>query len=152
MDAEDGVARFGKILFNGNCAGCHGIDGEYETDMIGPTLRSPQLLSLMDSRHFYETMVDGRAGTAMPAWGFLSPVNLADLMAYTDAWRDETIARRSFDRAVSLAVPAAWDAASFMRHCALRVTVMMPKAGSVRRSSHLKFIKLADNRLLHKNA
>lgn len=145
---EEGVARFGRILFNGNCAGCHGIDGDYETDMIGPTLRSPQLLSLMDSRHFYETMVDGRMGTAMPAWGFMSPIDLADLMAYTDSWRDEAISRRNFDRAVANG-SSRMGRRLFYENCAachgddaeggIGPSLVSPE-----------FLKLADNRFLHK--
>ncbi len=91
-----GVSKYGNISFNANCAGCHGIDGEYETDLVGPTLKSPQLLSLFDEQHFYETIVEGRAGTAMPAWNFLSKQELSDLLAYIKSWRNKKVSYNSF--------------------------------------------------------
>ena len=95
-----GEAKYGRTIFNANCAGCHGIDGEYETDLIGPTLRSPQLLSLFDNEKYYETIVNGRAGTAMPGWNFLSKQDLADVMAYVESWRDKQISYNSFASAI----------------------------------------------------
>ncbi len=145
--AEEGVVRFGNILFNGNCAGCHGIDGDYEIDMIGPTLRSPQLLSLMDRRKFYETMVDGRAGTAMPTWGFLSNVNLADLMAYTDSWREDVITRQSFNRAVA-GGSASVGRRLFYENCAA-CHGDEAEGGLGPSLKSREFLKLADNRFLY---
>ncbi len=95
-----GEVGYGRVIFNSNCAGCHGIDGDYETDMIGPTLLSPQLLSLMNNRLLYETIIKGRAGTAMPAWNFLSRYDLADLLEYMDSWRYPVISYASFRRAI----------------------------------------------------
>jgi mono/diheme cytochrome c family protein len=95
-----GEARYGQISFNANCGGCHGMDAQYETDLIGPTLRSPQLLGLMDDSMMYETIVRGREGTAMPAWGFMSIQELADLMEYTRTWRTPPVKLRAFGDAV----------------------------------------------------
>jgi mono/diheme cytochrome c family protein len=95
-----GSEKYGRIIFNANCSGCHGLDGEYETDMIGPTLRSPQLLSLMNNQLLYDVITKGREGTAMPAWNFLSKQDLADLLEYMESWRAPKIGYSSFRRAV----------------------------------------------------
>lgn len=142
-----GEARYGRILFNSLCAGCHGIDGEYEIDMIGPTLKSPQLLGLMDSRHMYRTITEGRDGTAMPAWGFLSEQDLSDLMAYTDTWRCEPVSRSKFAQAVASG-SARSGARLYTEHCTSchgerREGGIGPSLNSP------EFLKLADNRFLH---
>lgn len=99
--SEKGIAKYGQVIFNANCSGCHGIDAEYEIDMIGPTLKSPQLLSLRNREQMFETIVTGRAGTAMPGWNFLTKQDLADIMEYTDTWRSKNVSFSSFKTAVA---------------------------------------------------
>lgn len=103
MIAASGVhEETGRDLFMSYCSVCHGADGR-GTDLtelsgkIGPTLCSEQLLSLMDSEHFYQTIVEGRSGTAMPAWNFMNKQELADLMSYLDSWRPRKISRSKFN-------------------------------------------------------
>jgi len=115
--------------------------------MIGPTLRSPQLLSLMDKRLFYQTIVGGRAGTAMPAWNFLSKMDLADLLRYIESWREPRITRRSFAAAVAKGSREA-GRRLYYEHCAAchgdeREGGIGPSLASP------ELLKLADNRFLH---
>ncbi len=147
IESTIGVADYGRISFNANCAGCHGIDGDYETDLIGPTLNSPQLLSTFDSEQFYETIVNGRAGTAMPAWNFLSVQELADLMEYLDSWRDKTIRYNSFANAVQYG-SSNKGKRLFYENCAS--CHGDEKEGGIGPSLNSEeFLKLADNKFLY---
>ncbi len=80
--AVEGNPKYGENFFRVNCANCHGIDGKYGQDLIGPTLNNPTLLGLATKKFWYNTIVRGRAGTAMPAWHFLNKEQLADLIAF----------------------------------------------------------------------
>ena len=140
-------ARYGRMIYSANCGGCHGIDGEYETDLIGPTLRSPQLLSLMDERLQYQTIVDGREGTAMPAWGFLSAQDLGDLLAYLRTWRTEQVKLSSFRQAVGRGSGRRGER-YYAEHCVSchgedREGGLGPSLVSP------EFLRLADDRFLH---
>lgn len=77
-----GRVDYGRIRFTSRCAGCHGIDGEYEMDMIGPTLASPEFLTFASEKFLTKTIVDGREGTAMPKWYFLRDKEVKDIVAY----------------------------------------------------------------------
>ena len=72
----------GRVRFATLCAGCHGIDGEYEQDLIGPSLDSPQFLTYASREFLRTTIVEGRKGTAMPAWYFLKDKAVKDIVAY----------------------------------------------------------------------
>jgi len=84
VNAIDGNAQYGRTFFQGNCSSCHGIDGTYSKDLIGPTLNNPTLLSLATKKFWYEAIVRGRSHTAMPAWHFLDKHQIADLIAYLE--------------------------------------------------------------------
>lgn len=58
-------ARHGGRLFAQDCAACHGARGEGTE--IAPSLSSPELHFAATDRYFYETITQGRPGTAMPA-------------------------------------------------------------------------------------
>jgi len=90
IDEYEGKARFGSIYFENKCASCHGLGGEHETDLIGPTLDSPEFASYADRKFVYRAIAHGRVGTAMPAWYFLPPQEYADILAYFEAHRDVT--------------------------------------------------------------
>ncbi|MDP6523584.1 MAG: c-type cytochrome [Kiritimatiellia bacterium] len=77
-----GRANLGMIRFESRCGGCHGIGGEYEVDMIGPTLSSPQFISYASEEFLKTTIVNGRNGTAMPSWYFLKDKEVKDIIAY----------------------------------------------------------------------
>jgi len=87
----NGNAEYGRTFFNGNCANCHGVEGRYTKDSIGPTLRNPALLGFADDKFWYTTITKGREGTAMPSWHFLSKDQLADLLAYLGTFREENL-------------------------------------------------------------
>ncbi len=147
VKSVEGIAKYGRITFNANCAGCHGIDGEYETDLIGPTLRSPQLLSLFDNEKYYETIVRGRAGTAMPAWNFLSKQELVDLIAYIDSWRGKKITYTSFVKAVNKG-SSLRGKRLFYENCA--ACHGDNKEGGIGPSLYSKeFLALADNKFMY---
>lgn len=87
--------RIGKKLFVGNCSGCHGRKGE--GNAIGPALNNQDFLALVDARFLFTAIVDGRPGTAMPAWRQLAKEDVADLIIYMKSWQkipDKKIASR----------------------------------------------------------
>ncbi len=76
--------KIGKILYNANCALCHGGDG---TGDLGISISSPEFLTLVDDRYLYETLARGRPGTGMPAWRHLSDEDMASLIKYLRSWQ-----------------------------------------------------------------
>ncbi|MBV9267834.1 MAG: c-type cytochrome [Acidobacteriaceae bacterium] len=54
-----------KVLFNSNCAGCHGLNGKYGPARI---INDAIYLSIIPRDTFRNTVANGRPGTAMPAW------------------------------------------------------------------------------------
>ncbi len=82
-----GRVDYGKIRFASRCAGCHGIEGDYEMDMIGPTLSSPEFLTFATDAFLTKTIVDGREDTAMPKWRFLRDKEIKDIVAYVGRQR-----------------------------------------------------------------
>jgi len=79
VSAIAGSTKAGAELFGAHCASCHG-DGA--KGGIGSRLSSNSFLSMVDNRFLYTAIVDGRPGTAMPAWSFLKGKELADLIAF----------------------------------------------------------------------
>jgi mono/diheme cytochrome c family protein len=70
----------GATVFAQNCAGCHGQNAQGGS--VGPTLVSAELKAQSDD-FFRQTILNGRAGTAMPAWqGRLSAQDIEDAIAY----------------------------------------------------------------------
>jgi mono/diheme cytochrome c family protein len=80
-----GVAA-GGVLYNGNCAGCHGRRGE---GGIGLTLNTSDLLAVVNDEYLYRAIVEGRSTTAMPAWANLSAEQVSDIILYLRSWRRE---------------------------------------------------------------
>ncbi|MBT3295846.1 MAG: c-type cytochrome [Verrucomicrobia bacterium] len=85
-----GRIDYGKIRFESRCAGCHGIGGDYEIDLIGPTLSSPEFLTFASPAFLTRTIVEGRADTAMPKWDFLRDREIKDMVAYLARPRNVT--------------------------------------------------------------
>ena len=77
-----GRSDYGKSRFESRCAGCHGIGGNYEIDLIGPTLNSPEFLTFASEAFLTKTIVEGRKDTAMPSWHFLRDNEIKDIVAY----------------------------------------------------------------------
>jgi mono/diheme cytochrome c family protein len=75
-----GDADNGATIYAQNCASCHGENAEGGS--VGPTLVSAELAAQNDD--FYrEVILNGRAGTAMPAWeGRLSAQEIEDVIAF----------------------------------------------------------------------
>ncbi len=118
VDREEGVPRFGAMLANGRCASCHGFEGEYSMDMIGPTLNSPELLSQANQTFLYRTITAGRAGTAMPSWHFLPARDLADLTAYFEQKREARATFEAATRARQDPQAARWGRSRYAGVCA----------------------------------
>jgi mono/diheme cytochrome c family protein len=81
-----GNAAFGKDLYLRNCAGCHGEQG---AGKLGPALANTGFLQAATTEYIAATIVRGRAGTPMPAFGRdsvsylrLSPSEILDTAAF----------------------------------------------------------------------
>jgi mono/diheme cytochrome c family protein len=81
-----GDAARGKLLFAKTCAGCHGDEGQGK---IGPGLATPGFQQAASTEFIAATIVRGRAGTPMPAFGRdsvnypkLSAQDVLDLTAF----------------------------------------------------------------------
>tara|TARA_B110000858_G_scaffold77483_1_gene89786 strand:+ start:25008 stop:25781 length:774 start_codon:yes stop_codon:yes gene_type:complete len=70
----------GRDLYKAYCQICHGAFGEGQT--MGKPLTDVPAKRLMDQQ-LIDVIVDGRAGTGMPAWGdSLSEVEIFDIASY----------------------------------------------------------------------
>ncbi len=82
----EGVAERGKNLYARQCAGCHGAGGEGK---LGPALANTAFLTAASNNYLAATIVRGRSGTPMPAFGRdhvsypkLTAREVLDLVAY----------------------------------------------------------------------
>jgi cbb3-type cytochrome c oxidase subunit III len=76
----------GKALF-AMCAGCHGAEGEGKIG-VGPRLNSANYLAAAPNDFFAQTIVKGRAGTNMVAFGAGMPQENVDaLVSYIRSWQ-----------------------------------------------------------------
>ncbi|MBI5375734.1 MAG: c-type cytochrome [Candidatus Schekmanbacteria bacterium] len=69
----------GKEYFKMNCAGCHGINAEGK---IGPSLKSPEFLRVASRGYLKKVITEGREETAMPAFSYLQPQVISDIVSY----------------------------------------------------------------------
>lgn len=69
------AAALGAPLFEKNCSPCHGVEGEGVT---GPALRNNQFVKTQGDAAAFQTIANGRSGTAMPAWLVANGGRLAD--------------------------------------------------------------------------
>lgn len=78
----DAVAR-GRELYSARCSECHGDDGRGKT---GPALANRDFLDLAPRPFLIMTILEGRKGTAMQAWGERSdlPVGIQDAFDLAD--------------------------------------------------------------------
>jgi cytochrome c oxidase cbb3-type subunit III len=68
----------GKLIFEGRCALCHGIDGGGGR---GPSLRRPKLAHAADDEALKSVIENGIQPDMPPAW-YLSPEEIANVAAY----------------------------------------------------------------------
>jgi len=84
----------GNQLFASNCAGCHGMEGK---GAWAPELNNEGFLSAATDGFLQATIIRGRTGTAMRAFGQganglvdLSPSDVDDIVAYMRHWSRRT--------------------------------------------------------------
>ncbi len=76
----------GRALFSNVCAACHGKDGKGSDR--APALNDASHLSQFDDAWYRNTITKGRPAKGMPTWGtVLAPLQIADVLAYIDTWR-----------------------------------------------------------------
>ena len=80
----------GAEIYEHDCATCHGEHGQGVRNS-GPALNTQEYLSEAVNDQIFNTIVDGRPGTSMPAWGQVrgGPYNaqtVEDLVAFIRAW------------------------------------------------------------------
>ncbi len=98
--ARDAMVTIGRTLYRANCVMCHGASGEGD---LGPSLNTPEFLSVVPDEFLARTLVEGRPGTAMPSWRHLSSEDVAALVhsirawqtapSKTESWHAEPVAR-----------------------------------------------------------
>lgn len=96
VSASRGDAAIGATLFRANCTGCHGHQAE--GGQIGISLRATSFLAIASNDLLAETILHGRANTAMPSWRQFDNRDVSDLLAYLRSFqpllsnRDEVFA------------------------------------------------------------
>ena len=77
----------GKILYDRNCAFCHGVDGHADTPVAKllqthpRNFADPVDMARVNDDEIHEAIKEGRPGTAMAAWGqVFSELEIGDLM------------------------------------------------------------------------
>lgn len=82
------LMKTGQKVFNSNCAACHMENGEGVPGLF-PALKSNVIATKSDARSSHiTTVLNGRNGTAMPAWGpQLNDLEIASVVTYErNAW------------------------------------------------------------------
>lgn len=76
----------GKVLFNQQCAGCHGSDGK---GLIAPALANPVFQTAATDAFIAHTIRAGRENTPMPAFGRagFEDRDIGDLLAFVRQWQ-----------------------------------------------------------------
>jgi len=84
VSSDRGDPRVGGALFRANCRACHGVNGE---GGIGNSLNSPTFLAVASDAFLRDTIVYGRANTAMPAWRDFNAQEVSDILAFLRQWQ-----------------------------------------------------------------
>jgi len=92
FDARRGDVPEGRTLFKSHCSFCHGGNGE---GGLGPALNNQDLLILATRRFLFDTIVSGRANTAMPSWSRFTGAAMEDILAFIRQWQRESSIRLS---------------------------------------------------------
>jgi cytochrome c oxidase cbb3-type subunit III len=136
------------VLFNQNCAGCHGADGQRGPAMA---LSDPVYLAIVDDATLRSTISRGRPGTAMSAFaqkegGMLSDEQIdAIVRGMRERWSkpDALAGVAAPPYAASVAGSAQRGEVAYTTFCALchgSDTAGGPKAGSVTSGAYLSLI------------
>jgi mono/diheme cytochrome c family protein len=70
-----GNAQDGQALYAQNCAACHGAEAQ---GGVGPALKNNQFVKTGGDDKVFQTIANGRPGTAMPAWSQAKGGKLTD--------------------------------------------------------------------------
>jgi mono/diheme cytochrome c family protein len=96
-EVTSGTPTKGMDLYNGLCAGCHGVQGEGKH---GPSLNNQEFLNAATNGFLQATIAMGRTGTAMRSWakgaqGYheLNAEEINDIVSYIRTWQREIIAK-----------------------------------------------------------
>jgi cytochrome c oxidase cbb3-type subunit 3 len=92
----------GKLLYESHCSGCHGIEGKTEEVLsyeatrglvVAPELNNKQFLTAATDGFLTATIIRGRQGTAMRAFGYgmqgmvdLKTQEIEEIVAYIRQW------------------------------------------------------------------
>jgi cytochrome c oxidase cbb3-type subunit 3 len=102
ISAARGNPRYGRALYGSRCAGCHGLHGEGGAG--GAALNTPAFLAVASDEFLRDSIVYGRANTAMPSWKQLEADQVSDLLAYIRTWQPKAPDRRAvLDRSLTVA-------------------------------------------------
>jgi mono/diheme cytochrome c family protein len=85
-ESKQKLVQEGTTLYRGNCAGCHGNDGE---GGIGLVLNTSDLVSTANVEFLYHSITRGRPTTAMPAWNHFSARQVTALIRYLQSWKTQ---------------------------------------------------------------
>ena len=85
VSASRGNVRYGAALFRSNCASCHGSDGR--GGGVGVSLSAASFLAIASDEFLADTILRGRANTAMPSWRQFDNREVSDLLAYLRSWQ-----------------------------------------------------------------
>jgi mono/diheme cytochrome c family protein len=104
---QSGVsARIGATLYQANCQVCHGASGEGD---LGPSLATPEFLTIVGDDYLHTTIASGRPGTGMPAWHHLPNQDVASLILFIRKWQKGERRSLSTD-----ALSGDWDTGRFL--------------------------------------
>lgn len=144
----EGNVQYGKSFFATNCASCHGSDGKPELDLVGPSLNNPLLQGLATRKFWYSTIVNGRPGTAMPSWHFLSDEKLADVIEYLESLKSSPLdAQKILSLLQSGSASVEFGRKSFVGKCSS--CHALDAEGSLAPSlNNNNFYRLADSKML----
>lgn len=91
----------GAALYAQNCAACHGTNGAGDGPQAAPlnpkprSFLDPEVMADLSPARGFNALTDGIRGTAMPAWGALSPSDRWALAFYVFTFRhDDQAVRR----------------------------------------------------------
>lgn len=101
--AAAATAEIGARLYKADCVMCHGEAGQGD---LGPSLNTPEFLTLVSDDYLYETLAAGRPGTGMPAWRHLSSSDVASLIKFMRTWQRQPSRQKLAD----LPFKGDWDA------------------------------------------
>ncbi|MHC4093958.1 MAG: c-type cytochrome, partial [Planctomycetota bacterium] len=102
ISAARGNPHYGRALYSSRCAGCHGLHGEGGAG--GAALNTPAFLAVASDEFLRDSIVYGRANTAMPSWKQLEADQVSDLLAYIRTWQPQAPDKQAvLDRSLTVA-------------------------------------------------